>query len=109
MATVNNKSTENAQNIHRNATENQRGRSEPPGPLRAKGQVAIPRARFTAARDRDDQPKDAGPWQRAETAQSPATTTRGRPAAAAVERFRVPFVRGFGYDDHPIVHRRIKS
>ncbi len=26
-----------------------------------------------------------------------------------VEQFRVPFVRGFGYDDDPIVQRRIKS
>jgi len=59
--------------------------------------------------DRDDQPEDAGPWQRAETPQSPATTTHGRPGAAAVGRFRAPFARGFGYDDHPIVHRRIKS
>jgi hypothetical protein len=30
-------------------------------------------------------------------------------AAGVVERFRLPFVRGFGCDDHPIVYRRIKS
>ena len=106
--------------IHRKITEHpqkcngESTRQEPAPTSRScqRGQVAIPRARFKAAREREDQPEDAGPWLQAGDAQSHATATRVRPALPAlpaVERFRVPFVRGFGYDEHPIVHRRIKS
>jgi hypothetical protein len=85
--TVNNKSTQNTQNIHRKTTADPRCRGKPPGATLTKKQNSNSCRQFMAADDREF----AG---------------HGDPV---VEQFRVPFVRGFGYDDDPIVQRRIKS
>jgi hypothetical protein len=61
---------------------------------------------FIAIQGRDDPPEQR-PTE-AGAAPSREQAPRVRRAAPLAGQYRAPFVRGFGYDDHPIL-RRVKS